>query len=185
MQTGVLVLSWDLYELEESILSVFLIIAQGYKAALYLEAMGVPWKRHLHIRSTPAFLSAYSSAEIGVSAPFEGPTLSQHIREDGTDVEMDCSEITVLPPLPHFCVASNPDPPCNKSKVTWGCTQTSSHIKPAVWVNSCLISDRSLTVKGFRYLYHGWSRVFLFWECVKMHLLKQGLEKPNMADVAF
>ncbi len=83
MQTGVLVLGWNLCETEKPILSVFLVIAGGNKASLYHEATGVPWRKKKHlprIRLVSATLSADPDAQLSIFTHFGGPTLSQHIK---------------------------------------------------------------------------------------------------------
>lgn len=89
MQTGVLVLGWNLCETEKPILSVLLVIAGGHKASLYREATGVPWKEKKnlpHIGSVSEMLSADPDAQLSIFTHLWGPTLSQHIKGDTTDI---------------------------------------------------------------------------------------------------
>ena len=92
MQTGMLVPGWDLCETEQPILSVLPVIAGGNKASLYHEATGVPWreggekKTLQHIRSVSEILSADPDAQLSIFTRSWGPTLSQHIKGDTTDI---------------------------------------------------------------------------------------------------
>lgn len=92
MQTGVLVLDWNLCEAEKPILSVFLVIAGRNKTSLYHEATGVPCqnkkktKQLPHMRSVSEILSADPDAQLSIFTRFGGPTLSQHIKGDTTDI---------------------------------------------------------------------------------------------------
>lgn len=88
MQTGMLVLGWNLCEMEKPILSVFLVIAGGNKASLCHEATGVPGRRKKipRMKSISEILSADPNAQLSIFTRLRGPTLSQHIKGDTTDI---------------------------------------------------------------------------------------------------